>query len=50
MAIEQLPLVADFYRLVLLRPEDLVGGAIEDRRETAVGRARAVEFGSDRIG
>src|SRR6185437_11478142 len=49
VAIEQLPLVADFDRGVLLRPEYLVRAAIDDGRESTVVRAGAVELGAHRI-
>src|SRR6266702_7806181 len=49
MAIEQFPLGPKLDRLVLLGPEDLVRAAVENRRNAAIGRARAVKLGTHRI-
>ena len=47
--VEQLPFGADFDRLVLLRPEDLVRIAVERGRQATILRAGAIEFGADRV-
>ena len=47
--VEQLPFGADLDRLVLFRPEDLVGIAVQRRRQAAILRAGAVELGADRV-
>src|SRR5690242_9060094 len=49
MSIEQLPLGADLDRLVLFGSKDLGVAAIEDRRETAIGGAGAIEFSAYRV-
>ena len=47
--VEQLPFGADFNRLVQFGAEDLVGIAVQHRREPAILRGDTVQFGADRV-